>query len=83
MPHGLIVRDAAAVVRSQVLRPYADGVFVRVQVQPRLVVQEVFPTGLPGEGSIAVGPDHLEDRERRLAVVVDRGSEERLALYQR
>lgn len=79
VPHGLIVRDSAVgVVRSQVLRPYADGVFVGVQVQPRLVVQEVFPTGLPREGSVAVGPDDLEDRERRLAVVADRGSEERL-----
>ncbi len=79
VPHGLIVRDSATgVVCSQVLRPYAEGVFVGVQVQPRLVGQEVLAARLAGEGSVAVGPDDLEDREGRLAVVADRGSKERL-----
>ena len=31
---------------------------------------------LPGVGPVAVWPDHLEEWERRLAVVVDRGAEE-------
>lgn len=76
--HGVIVPVGVEAVRSQVLRPYPDGVFVGAQVKPGLAGQEVFPTGLPGVGAVAVGPDHLEEWERRLAVVADRGAEERL-----